>query len=146
MKVFTARSTIRSPVALVWSVLSDVRTWPSWTPTVSRVEALVPLATGARVLMVQPRLRSNVWHVSDWNPPQSFVWTTGGWGYRILALHLLTPSTRGCEVVLRLAFEGFLSPLLARMWGSTADRYIREEADRLKVHCEALASSSGDSR
>lgn len=139
MKAFTARAQIGASLSTVWSVLSDVPSWPSWTPTVTRAEPGGPLGLGASVTLVQPRLKPGIWTVVEWEPQRSFTWVSRGPGCRIVATHALSAAGGGTQLALGIAFEGLLSPVFAKFWGGLSERYIQEEAACLKRHCERLA-------
>lgn len=55
MKRFNADIRIEAPATAVWQVLSDIGTWPAWTPTVSRVEVDGRPGIGSKVFLVQVR-------------------------------------------------------------------------------------------
>lgn len=136
MKTYAARTCIDAPVGTVWFVLSRVEAWPDWTPTVTRAEADGPLGVGARVFVVQPRLRPATWTVVEWDPGRTFVWKSGSRCAEVVARHDLRAVGNGTLLTLATSFRGALSPLLAAVWGRIAERYVQEEARRLKARCE----------
>jgi uncharacterized protein YndB with AHSA1/START domain len=136
---FETERTIAAPAEQVWSVLTDVRHWPSWTASVTTVEPLEPgpLSLGARVRVVQPRLAPAVYEVDDLTPGSAFAWTASTAGVTTTAGHYL--STNG-ESTVRVRFtvaqRGLLAWPLGLLFGPLVRRYMGMEADGLKRRCE----------
>lgn len=130
---------IGAPAERVWAVLRDVAGWPGWTPTVDELHRLDdgPLGVGSRAKLKQPKMRELVWEVTELEPGHSFVWRTGGPGYRIVAGHYVTPDGDGaCGTALTLEMTGPLAPLLWLIAGARTRRYVSTEGAALKAHCE----------
>ena len=61
--------TVEAPPELVWAVLSDVRHWPDWTPTVTAVTTdAAALTPGGVVTVSQPGRRPTAYTVSTLEP------------------------------------------------------------------------------
>ena len=82
---------IDAPVSAAWDVLTDVETWPKWTPTVSfvRVETPGPLSVGSTVLLRQPLQKPAQWKITEWKSPHRFIWETKAGAVRFRAEHKL---------------------------------------------------------
>src|SRR3954462_14420304 len=82
---------IDAPIAVVWSVFTDVERWPTWASSFSSVELIDgPMRLGAKARIRQPRLPAVVWEVTKWEPGRSWSWTATGPGARTEASHVLT--------------------------------------------------------
>jgi hypothetical protein len=141
-RTFTAAARIAAPPERVWSVLSDVRRWPEWLPTVTAVEPLGPeaLAVGARYRIRQPRLRPAIWSVVGLEPRRSFSWESRSPGVRALGVHVVSPASAGStEVTVEIRFSGFLSYLVAPLAGGLTADYLTREAAALKQRAEATS-------
>jgi Polyketide cyclase / dehydrase and lipid transport len=135
VRQFQRKERIGASIHRVWAILADVKRWPQWTASVTRIEELnpCPLGLGSRVRIHQPKLRPAVWVVTAWEPESCFVWETAGHGVTLVGSHILTACEEGCEVTLGLRFDGWLGGLAARLKGRIAERYVRCEAEGLKV-------------
>lgn len=122
----------------VWPVMSDVERWQEWTESIRSVEPLgdARAAVGARYRVSQPRLAPAVWTVTSWEPQRGFAWESRSPGLRAVGEHLIATEGAGCRVSLRVRFEGFLSPLIALLFGGLTRRYMALEAEGLKRRCE----------
>jgi uncharacterized protein YndB with AHSA1/START domain len=89
-----------APADAVWTALSDVESWPSWTSAMVRVELEERFEVGGRVLVVQPATRPVVWTVDEIVPGVSFRWHSRGPGFRMTAEYALAPAAAGTDVSL----------------------------------------------
>ena len=139
MAEFTEDIMIAATRAEVWAILAALDHWPTWTPTMARVECLDPgsPAIGCRVRITQPRLRPAVWEIDDWRPGQGFSWFTVSLGLRVSASHEVEARADGCVLCLRLRFTGPLAGLVAWLAGSITRQYMAQEARALKRQAEA---------
>jgi len=82
---------IDAPVAVVWSVYSDVERWPEWTASVTSVELSPngPLAVGSRARIKQPRLPKVEWTVTALDAGREWVWANESPGASTVAAHSL---------------------------------------------------------
>ena len=139
MSDFRISTTIDAPAERVWAVLADVARWPEWTASVSRVELLTsaPLGTGSRVRIDQPKLRPAVWTVTLWQPGQRFVWESTNPGVKVVAEHVIAPSTGGYTVTLTVHFSGLLGSMMGALNRKLTSHYLELEANGLKARCES---------
>ncbi len=129
---------LRVPPATVWPVMRNIEEWPTWTPTVTRVEPLGagPLRVGSSYKLLQPKLAPAVWEVTRLEEGRGFSWVTKHPGVRVTGEHWIEETAQGCRVTLSLKFEGFLAPLIARIYRSLNERYLALEAEGLRARCE----------
>jgi uncharacterized membrane protein len=131
--------TVDAPAEKVWSVLSDVESWPEWTESMAKVERLEdgPLAVGSTARVKQPRLAANVWRVTELKPNRSFTWTTKAVGITTVADHEIEElGPAMCQVTLRIRMTGGLVGVLSLLFGGLTRRYVQMEADGLKRQSE----------
>lgn len=140
---------VRATPDAIWSVLSDVERWPTWTPTIQHVEALTPggLKIGARYRVVQPNLRPGIYEVTECKPHKVFTWVQKAPGATMIADHRFTASdAHGTEIELSFATEGLLGGILGRKYSKLISEYLATEARSLKEHCEAAAREASAMR
>ena len=129
---------IQAPVDRIWSVISDVVTWPQWTASIRDVELLAPqpLRLGSRVKVRQPRLPTAVWEVTDFQPGRAFTWVNRSPGMTSTGVHEIVGTPDRPQVRLLIDQSGPLS-FLARPFLPTTRRYVEMEAAGLKRRCES---------
>lgn len=132
---------IAAPPERVWAVLSDVESWPSWTPTVTAVTLLDDrnLQLGGRAKVQQPRLPDAEYVVTELIAGRSFTWVADRPGVRTTASHTIEPLPAGARVRLSVAQTGWLGALAGHLYRSLTDRYLANEANGLKHTCESAA-------
>ncbi len=108
---------IDAPAERVWAVMSDVESWPQWTPSVRSIRRLDPglLRVGARNRIKQPRLPTTTWTVVELVDGESFTWTATGPGVRASAHHRVERTPAGSRAILSIDQEGVLGRLIARL-------------------------------
>jgi uncharacterized membrane protein len=124
------------PAEALWPVISQVRDWPAWLPTVDSVEPLEPGRpdeVGASYLVRQPRLPRATWTITGWRPGRSFTWESRAPGVTSIGRHELRPGERGTVVHLSLEWTGALSGLLRLLVGRRALAYVTAEAEALET-------------
>lgn len=128
---------IAAPVERVWAVTRDVDAWPEWTPTVDSVTRADdgPIAVGGTAVLRQPGQRPATWTVDELVENRSFIWHTGGPGYRLAGIHRMEPNTSGTNVVLGVEMSGVLGSLLWPVIGRTVRRFVDAEAAALTQRC-----------
>jgi ribosome-associated toxin RatA of RatAB toxin-antitoxin module len=140
MPTFNATALIAASSQRVWPVMADVARWPEWLPTVTAVQALgpSPLAVGGRYRVLQPKLRPAIWSVVELEPQTRFSWESRAPGVRILADHILTPTTGAAtSVTLQVVVSGPLSGWVGLIAGRLAREYLEREAAALKQRVES---------
>jgi carbon monoxide dehydrogenase subunit G len=128
---------IAAPADEVWRVLSDIRGWPDWTPTVTAVDGPVaPLRLGHVHVVTQPRRRPTPYTVEDLVDGRSFMWASGNAMVRQQADHEVVPVGDGCFVTLSFEMTGTLGNLLANLATTRIRAFVDAEAAALKACLE----------
>ena len=140
MRTVSETVDIQVPPSRVWAVMTDVETWPEWTPSMTSVHKLDagPLGVGSRVRVKQPKLAPAVMTVTAWDPDRGFDWVTKNAAVTALARHTIEPADRGCRVTLSVTFSGPLAGLITLLYGGLTRRYIRMEAEGLQRRAHDL--------
>ena len=124
-----------APADRLWEVMSDVRQWPRWLPTVDAVtphDPARPDEVGAAYTVEQPGLPRAVWTITAIEPGRSFTWESAQPGIRSVGTHVLRPGPEGSTtIVLGIAWSGVLAPLLRLVVGRKARDYVAREAEAL---------------
>lgn len=124
------------PADSLWPVMSAVREWGVWLPTVDAVRALEPDRpdeVGARYVVEQPGLPRATWTVTAWRPGRSFTWESRSPGVTSTGEHELLPGPGGTTIRLALRWRGPLAPGLRLVLGPKAARYVTHEAASLEA-------------
>ena len=130
---------VAAPPEGVWSVLVDVEAWPSWTPSMSRVELVTPgpLRLGSVAKVRQPRLAPATFTVTQYDEGKSFAWSTGNRLLRSTGDHRIDPAGEGSRVTLTLRQDGPLAGPIGVVYRRLIMRYIEMEAQGLKHQSES---------
>ena len=99
---------IDRPANLVWPVLIDVERWPEWTASMISVQRLdsSPFGIGSRVRIRQPKLKTMIWCVSEYEQGRFFTWEARSPGILVVGRHAVQASGRGCVVTLSVDQRG----------------------------------------
>jgi uncharacterized membrane protein len=138
MRHFETALVIAAPVDRIWAVLMDVRHWPDWTRSISRIEPLDdgPMGLESRVRIIQPNLRPVIWRISEFSEREKFVWASSSPGVTVTAGHFLRSNRNGSLVTLTLDMTGILSAVVASLAGNLTRKYMAYEIHGLKRRCE----------
>src|SRR5262249_20989040 len=129
---------IEAPAARVWAVMSDVERWHEWTASITSVKRLDagPLAVGRRAHVRQPKLRPPDFVVTEFEPGRQVPRVTKSPGVLATARHAVEPIPTGTRARLSVQFEGWLSGLIAMLFGKLTNEYLAMEAQGLKARSE----------
>ncbi|MGL5859695.1 MAG: SRPBCC family protein [Phycicoccus sp.] len=124
-----------APADRLWAVMSAVRDWPAWLPTVDTVTPLEPQRpdeVGAAYRVEQPRLPPAVWRITEVVTGRSFTWESSAPGVRSTAIHVLRPNDDGTTTItLGVRWSGPLAPLVRLLLGRMTRAYVEREARAL---------------
>jgi uncharacterized protein YndB with AHSA1/START domain len=137
---------IDAPAAVVWEVFSDVKRWPEWTASVTRLTALdgPELAVGKRFEIKQPRMPKLVWEVTEVDPGVEWTWVQRSPGGIALASHNVTALGDGRTRVHQLIDQrGPVGAAVGILMRRTTRRYLDLEAQGLKARSERLSRLDG---
>ena len=134
-----------APADRLWAVMSDVRRWPQWLPTVDAVtprEPDRPDEVGASYTVEQPGLPTAVWTITGRDEGRSFTWESTSPGIRSVGTHTLTPAADGSTTIeLGIAWSGLLAPLVRLALGRKSLDYVTREAEALDATATADAGA-----
>ena len=137
-KSITQSLTIRTGIAEVFTVLSDIENWNVWTPSITKISFIghSRFALGGKVRIIQPKLFPATWTIAELIENKSFTWTTTLFGTSITAAHQLATCGQGTVVEIKMLYEGWLAKLLYRLSFPLTNQYITMEINGLKKVCE----------
>jgi hypothetical protein len=118
----------------LWPVLSDVRHWASWLPTVDAVRPVEPERpeeVGASYVLDQPGLPRATWTIIEWTPGSDFTWESRATGVTSTGRHLLVPDPTGTSIRLSLEWTGPLAAVVRALFGRRTRAYVTREAEAL---------------
>lgn len=123
----------------VWSVLTDVENWPSWTASVRSVQRrdAGPLRAGSAALVRQPGLRPQVWRVTELAERACFTWQARGRGLTTTGYHLLATDGDAVLATIGIRQHGPLAGVVGALFGARIRRFVTLEAEGLRRAAEA---------
>jgi hypothetical protein len=121
MKEYSATATIDASPTAIWEILTDATGYPSWNPSVDRVEGTIaPGETITVRVKVNPGRAFPV-KVTEFKPAEKMVWS-GGMPlglFKGVRTYTLTPEGPGAtRFNMR---EEYTGPLLPMIWRSIPD-------------------------
>ena len=131
--------TIDAPAQRVWDLTIGVTNWPSFTPTVQKLERLEsgPMQVGSRARIKQPGQTAAIWTVTRLAPGREFAWQTKRMGVTMTGTHRVEPTDSGCRNTLAIDVAGPGSRLFGMLFGpllrkaiATENAALRDEARR----------------
>jgi uncharacterized membrane protein len=138
-------TTARASLDQAWRALTDVTSWPEWTPSITSVRRLDdgPLRIGSRARVKQPGYPPMVWQVTevrDADGQAGFTWVTHSPGVHTTGRHTLTANPDGTtRITLEIDHQGALSGLVGALTRKRTEAYLELEAAGLAAASEAIA-------
>lgn len=129
---------IAAPVSRVWQLTTDVEAWPSFTPTMTKVDRLEDgmLAVGSRARIEQPGQSPRVWTVTELEPERRFAWATRALGVSMIATHDLAPTENGTRNVIAVHLPGLLGGFLGILLRRPLRKALAAENEGFKAAAE----------
>jgi uncharacterized membrane protein len=131
---------IDAPQQRVWDVLSAIEAWPQRIETVDSVELLTPMPinSGSRVRLKQPKIGEATWNITVWDAPSYFEWTQKTAGITSVASHRVETLGKGrARLTLTLDMRGLLIPIVALFSKKLINDYMNLEAEGMKRAAES---------
>ncbi len=117
MKTFSVAAAIRATPDKIWALLTDAGAYPSWNPSVTKVEGQIALGETVTVHVKLNPGRPFPVKVTEFQPNSALTWS-GGMPlglFKGVRTFRLTPKESGIvEFTMKEEFSGLLSPLIER--------------------------------
>jgi carbon monoxide dehydrogenase subunit G len=135
---------IAAPPDVVWGVMTDIASWPSWTKSCSSAERLDsgPLRAGSEARLRLAGAPTTTWRVTSMDEGRSFVWESNARGVRTVASHAVMPSAGGgTDVRLAVEYSGVMATVFRWMLARVSERNLAWEAEGLARESERRAGA-----
>lgn len=126
---------------VVWGILTDVASWPSWSPAVKSASIEGPVAPGTRFRW-KVGLGTILSTLETVEPPHRLVWTGKTAGIRAIHVHTLEQKEGTTVVRSEESWDGLLVRLLRRPLAKSLEKSLDSGLRALKVEAERRASSA----
>lgn len=125
----------------IFRVLADIENWSSWTSSVKKIMIIndMKFNKGAKVKVVQPKLLSAVWEITEIEKDRYFTMEKRYVGLKMIAKHILEPKNNTTSVELVMIYEGVLAKLFFSLTSSLTSQYLTMEINGLKHKCEKVS-------
>ena len=125
--------------ARVWQVMSDVKKWPEWTPSIESVEAAPDtLSVGSRATVKAKGTPRATWTITEFNPGRNFTWITSVRGSKTVGEHVIAPNGEGkSRVTLAIEVNGLMGAIFKPMINKVITGNLELESNGLKRRSEA---------
>jgi hypothetical protein len=120
---------------VVWSILTDVNSWPTWNPAVSRARLDGPFLPGS-IFRWKSGGSSIVSTLQEVEQPRRMSWTGKTLGAAAVHVWTLEPVGTGMLVRTSESFEGWLVRLLRSWFQRLLDTTLEEALRSLKAAAE----------
>ena len=133
---------IRTPADVVWRLTTQVADWPSFLPTVQRLERIDegPLRVGSSARIKQPGQPVATWIVTRLEPGREFTWQATRRGLTIAGSHLVEETADGCRNTLTLEATGPAARPFGWAFGPMVRRSLRSENAGFRAKAEGSGS------
>lgn len=125
----------------IFRVLADIENWNLWTSSIKKIIIIndTKLNKGTKVKIVQPKLLSTVWEITEIEKDKYFTMEKRYVGLKMIAKHILEPKNSSTSVELVMIYEGILAKLFYRLTSSLTSQYLTMEINGLKNKCEKVS-------
>jgi uncharacterized membrane protein len=130
---------IEAPADRVWRLTLDIMNWPSFMPTVRRVERLDqgPIRVGSSARIKQPGQTPAVWTVTKLEPGREFTWQTRRLGTTMTGSHVVEAVGDTCRCTLAIDVAGPFSGPFGAMFGGLFRKALDAESAAFKAKAES---------
>jgi uncharacterized membrane protein len=130
--------TIDAPAERVWDLTIDVTAWPSFTPTVTKLDRLDggPMRVGSAARIKQPGQPTSVWTVTTLVPGREFAWQTKRMGVTMSGSHLVERTDSGCRNTLAVEVTGPGARPFGLLFGALIRKAIATENEAMKAKAQ----------
>jgi len=140
MKSFQTKILIHAPADRIWALLTDADGYPSWNPTIDKLEGRIGPSAKLKIHAKLNPKRAFPIRITEFDRNQRMVWTGGmPFGlFRGVRTFTMVPKGNAVEFAMREVFSG---PLARLIEGSLPDLQpaFDEFAAALKARAEAEA-------
>ncbi len=134
--VVSASAFVNAPVASVWGVLTDFKSWPAWNKNVSRMEMKGDIKTGSTFIWAAQGARI-LSRIEDLEPPNRIVWSGRMPGIRAFHVWKFEEKDGGTLVCTKESFEGLLAKILRVIIRRMLSKVLEKDVMALKTEAEA---------
>ncbi len=140
MKVYQSTAIIDAPPETIWALLTDGPNYPTWNPTVDRIEGRIALGETIKLHVKINPGRAFPVKVTEFVPPSRMVFSGGMPAGLFKGVRTFTMSPEG-QSTRFLMREEYTGPLLPLIWRTIPDMgpAFEEYAQSLKSAAEARA-------
>ena len=133
--------TVAAPREIVWDVLTDLASWPSWNRDVKSVSVSGPLAPGTvfRWKTGPGTITSTLQQVE---PTHRIAWTGSTLGIKAIHVHRLEDGSTTTVVTSEESWDGLLVKLLRRWAAGTLQKAVDSGLQQLKTEAERRAGGN----
>ena len=124
---------------VVWRLTIGVTDWPSFNPTMQKVERLDtgPVEVGSTARIKQPGQKPAVWTVTVVEPGRLFAWQTRRLGLVMTGSHLVESVGDSCRNTLTLEVSGPVARPFGAFFGLAVRRSLQTENASFKSEAES---------
>ena len=119
----------------VWNILSDLGSWPSWNPGVTKIGLNGPVAVGTSFAWVGGKSKI-VSRLEEVDPPQRIAWSGKTLGIRAIHVWELSDRDGGTQVHTEESFEGLIARLFCGIARKMLAKALTQGISSLKAAAE----------
>lgn len=137
MKLADKSIFIAAPAPTVWHAFFDVRRWPDWNSSVSRVELLETPKTNAIGRVFPTAGRPFQFQITQITPEFCLQWEHSfAWGTKLIHSLSITANAEGAILTIGVSCEGRLEDTVALVKRRTLTRELESQALGIKAWAE----------
>jgi uncharacterized protein YndB with AHSA1/START domain len=139
--VARAEIEVAAPPEIVWAVLADIDSWPSWNPEVKSASLDGPLTKGTQFRWkAGPGTITSTIQIVE--PPRLIAWTGKTVGIAAIHVYRLEPRGDATIVASEESWDGLVVKLLRRPLAKTLQKTTDSGLRHLKTEAERRAATA----
>jgi uncharacterized protein YndB with AHSA1/START domain len=136
-----AEALVKAPIEMVWSILTNFKSWPSWNKNVSKIQLQGDVKIGTSFVWVAGGSKI-VSRLEEVDAPNRLAWSGKTLGIRALHVWIFEKKDEGTHVHTEESLDGFIVRLFTGIMKKILTTRLNQSVMALKTEAESRHSRS----